>query len=61
MTATSPGGSTLFGNKDIDNLKVFNEVIELGGLGNFSATDLGKCWPERKYPAPLPWDWTAKM
>lgn len=42
MTATSPGGSTLFGNKDIDNLKVFNDVIGLGGLGNFSAIDLTK-------------------
>lgn len=42
MTATSPGGSTLFGTKDIDNLKVFNDVIEIGGLGNFSATDLSK-------------------
>lgn len=42
MTATAPGGSTLFGDKDIDNLKVFNEVIGLGGLGNFSATDLTK-------------------
>lgn len=42
VTATSPGGSTLFGNKDIDNLKVFNDVIGLGGLGNFSATDLTK-------------------
>lgn len=42
MTATRPGGSTLFGEKDIDNLKVFNEVIELGGLGNFSAIELGK-------------------
>lgn len=42
VTATSPGGSTLFGNKDIDNLKVFNDVIEIGGLGNFSAIELGK-------------------
>lgn len=42
MTATSPGGSTLFGNKDIDNLKVFNSVISLGGLGKFSVTDLNK-------------------
>lgn len=42
MTATRPGGSTLFGNADIDNLKVFNEVIDLGGLGNFSAIELGK-------------------
>lgn len=42
MTATSPGGSTLFGVKDIDNLKVFNDVVEVGGLGNFSAIELGK-------------------
>ncbi len=42
MTATSPGGSTSFGKKDIDNLKVFNDVIEIGGVGNFSAIDIGK-------------------
>ena len=47
-----PGGSTLFGTKDIDNLKVFNDVIEIGGLGNFSATDLSSVWPERRYLAP---------
>ena len=42
MTATSPGGSTCYGVEEILNLKVFNDVIELGGLGNFSATDLSK-------------------
>ncbi len=42
MTATSPGGTTLFGKGDIDNLKVMNSVIGLGGLGQFSATDLSK-------------------
>lgn len=42
MTATSPGGSTLFGKEDVDNLKVFNDVIGLGGWGNFSAIELGK-------------------
>ncbi|MCD8270697.1 MAG: insulinase family protein [Parabacteroides sp.] len=48
MTATCPGGSTLFGNKDLDNLKVFNDVIDLGGLGNFSATDLTKMLAGKK-------------
>ena len=48
MTATSPGGSTLFGAKDIDNLKVFNDVITLGGVGNFSATDLNKVLAGKK-------------
>ncbi|WP_277466506.1 insulinase family protein [Parabacteroides sp. PF5-6] len=42
MTATSPGGSTLFGSDETENLKVFNDVIGLGGLGNFSAIELGK-------------------
>jgi len=42
MTATSPGGTTLYGAKDIENLKVINDVINLGGLGNFSAVELGK-------------------
>ncbi len=42
MTATSPGGSTLFGKEDVYNLMVMNNVIGLGGLGQFSATDLSK-------------------
>lgn len=48
MTATSPGGSTLFGKADVDNLKVFNDVIGLGGLGNFSAIDLNKVLAGKK-------------
>jgi zinc protease len=43
MTATSPGGTTLFkDDKDIWNLKVINNAIMLGGLGEFSATNLRK-------------------
>ncbi len=48
ITATSPGGSTLFGDKDISNLKVLNDVIGLGGLGNFSSVDLGKVLAGKK-------------
>jgi len=51
MTATSPGGSTLFGDKDIYSLKVFNDVIALGGLGNFSSTDLRKVLAGKKAAA----------
>ncbi|MCD7914394.1 MAG: insulinase family protein [Tannerellaceae bacterium] len=51
MTATSPGGSTSFGDEDIYNLKVFNEVIALGGLGNFSSTDLRKVLAGKKASA----------
>lgn len=42
MTATSPGGTSLFGDEEALNLKMINSVISLGGLGNFSATDLSK-------------------
>ena len=43
VTATSPGGTTMFNDKkDIWNLKVINNAIMLGGLGEFSTTNLGK-------------------
>lgn len=42
MTATSPGGTTLFGDEDIENRKVINNVVSLGGIGNLSAVDLTK-------------------
>ncbi len=43
MNATSPGGTTMFkDDKDIWNLKVINNAIMVGGLGEFSATNLRK-------------------
>ena len=43
MTATSPGGTSMFkDDKDIWNVKVVNNAIMLGGLGEFSATNLRK-------------------
>jgi zinc protease len=43
MTATSPGGLTLFkDDKDIWNKKVINNAAVVGGLGSFSATDVSK-------------------
>lgn len=48
LIATAPGGSILFGSKDIDNLKIFNDVTEVGGLGNFSSTDLTKMLAGKK-------------
>ena len=43
MTATSPGGTTIFkDDKDIWNLQAINNAIMLGGLGEFSATNLRK-------------------
>lgn len=42
MTAFSPGGTSLFDDKEALQFKVINEVSSLGGLGNFSQTDLNK-------------------
>jgi zinc protease len=36
------GGSGLYGEKDLPNLKMFSDVIEASGLGNFSHTELEK-------------------
>ena len=36
------GGSAFYGEKDFANIKMFNDVIESSGLGNFSHTELEK-------------------
>jgi len=36
------GGSSLYGENDFINIKLFNDVVEASGLGNFSHTELGK-------------------
>ena len=36
------GGSALYGEKDFANIKMFGDVIEASGLGNFSHTELEK-------------------
>ncbi len=36
------GGSALYGEQEIPNIKMFNDAIEASGLGNFSHTELEK-------------------
>lgn len=48
FSATSKGGTSLAGDKDIINIKALNEVIGIGGIGNFSATDLPKMLAGKK-------------
>jgi len=48
FTASSKGGTSLVDDKDAVNIKALNEVIGLGGLGNFSATDLPKMLAGKK-------------
>lgn len=42
MRGSSKGGTTLFGDEDIYNLKIFNHLTDIGGLGDFSTTQLSK-------------------
>ncbi len=42
MTAVSPGGTSLIGRADDAQVGFMGEVAAVGGLGNFSATDLPK-------------------
>lgn len=42
VAGTSPGGSTLFDEKDIHNRKVLMDVVPLGGLGEHSAIELNR-------------------
>lgn len=42
MSGMGKGGSTLYGEKDYTNLQMFDNVIGMSGLGNFSSTELQK-------------------
>ena len=42
LRGEGPGGSSLYGMKDKENLDLFDDVIEASGLGNFSHTELEK-------------------
>lgn len=48
MRAFSPGGSSLFTDDEIINIKVMNSVVGIGGLGNFSQVDLEKVLAGKK-------------
>jgi len=42
LAAEGFGGSSLYGAQDFANIKLFDDVIEASGLGNFSHTELEK-------------------
>ncbi|WP_321332794.1 insulinase family protein [uncultured Bacteroides sp.] len=48
MKAVSLGGTSLFPTSDIIDIKTLNDVVEAGGLGNFSAVDLEKVLAGKK-------------
>ena len=42
LQAYAMGGKSVFGEQDYTNLKVFDQVIGISGIGNFSSTELSK-------------------
>ncbi|MDR2628311.1 MAG: insulinase family protein [Dysgonamonadaceae bacterium] len=42
MSATSPGGASLFPETETTNIKLYGTLCDVGGLGKFSAIDLRK-------------------
>jgi zinc protease len=48
VRAISPGGSSHFPETEEVNIKIYNAVAGLGGLGNFSQTELSKALAGRK-------------
>ena len=42
LSGEGPGGESLYGPKDFRNLQLFDQVIGISGLGNFSSTELEK-------------------
>ncbi len=42
MTAYSPGGNSLFDDSDVLQYSLLNDIVSVGGLGNFSNVDLDK-------------------
>ncbi len=48
MKGVSLGGSSLFSDSEIINIKELNDVIDVGGLGNFSKVDLEKVLAGKK-------------
>ena len=48
LQAYSKGGESLYGAKDYNNLKLFDEVIGYSGIGNFSSNELQKVLAGKK-------------
>ena len=48
FVASSKGGISVLPQKDFETLKSLGEIIDLGGVGNFSATDLPKVLAGKK-------------
>ena len=53
MSAWAYGGKSVYGEKDFDNLKIFDEAIGMSGLGNFSSTELQKALAGKEVNANL--------
>ena len=60
LQAWSKGGQSLYGEQDYTNMKVFNEVIGMSGIGNFSNNELSKVLAGKKCNADATMDLTRQ-
>lgn len=61
LSAEGFGGSSLYGEADYANIKVFDEVVEASGLGNFSHTELEKALAGKIAGASMSLDMTRQF
>ncbi len=60
LQAWSKGGQSLYDEKDYTNMKIFNQVIGMSGIGNFSSNELQKALAGKKCNADATLDLTRQ-
>ena len=60
LQAWAKGGQSLYEQKDYTNVKLFNEVVQVSGLGNFSNSELQKVLAGKKCNADATMDLTRQ-
>ena len=60
LQAWAKGGKSLYGEQDYTNMKIFDEVIGMSGIGNFSSNELAKALAGKKCNADVTMDLTRQ-
>ena len=60
LQAWAKGGKSLYGEQDYTNMKIFDQVIGMSGIGNFSSNELSKVLAGKKCNADATMDLTRQ-
>ena len=60
LQAWATGGKSLYGEQDYTNMKIFDQVIGMSGIGNFSSNELSKVLAGKKCNADATMDLTRQ-